>query len=88
MKYSDLKGAYVESYLDAMIGNAKACTQDVHCSYHQCKSVCNMKLQKCMDKQLNNNLQIVCEKVCHHGLACYQLCLMIKMIPSYDFILV
>lgn len=71
MKYADLKGTYVESYLDAMLGNAKECFQDAHCNYNQCKSVCNMKLKKCMDKQLNNNLQIVCDKVRANDLARY-----------------
>lgn len=63
MKYNDLKSVYVESYLDTMIGNGRVCLQDSHCNVQQCKSACDIKAQKCMEKQVNNNLQIVCDKV-------------------------
>lgn len=71
MKYNDLKSVYVESYLDAMMANGRVCLQDSHCNVQQCKSVCDIKAQQCLEKQLNNNLQIVCDKVsiffCSHS---------------------
>lgn len=63
MKYGDMTIIFSTFFINKILRSEKPCTTDVDCSYKGCKSVCNKHTKTCSERQLNNNLQIVCEKV-------------------------
>lgn len=62
VKYSNLSHIHSAYFIDRYLSDAKECWRDRHCSYKECKTKCGLD-KKCTNRQLNNNLQIVCNKV-------------------------
>ncbi|XP_005990786.2 divergent protein kinase domain 1C [Latimeria chalumnae] len=42
------------------------CTNDEDCNFFDCFSKCNLKTNKCSAERLNNNLQVICDKIFRH----------------------
>ncbi|XP_053676402.1 divergent protein kinase domain 1B [Anopheles nili] len=63
MKYHDLRYISTEVSIDRRLSDGRWCTTDDDCSYHDCRSRCNATIHQCTTGLLNNNLQIVCEKI-------------------------
>uniref|UniRef100_A0A182Q6Q5 FAM69 N-terminal domain-containing protein n=1 Tax=Anopheles farauti TaxID=69004 RepID=A0A182Q6Q5_9DIPT len=63
MKYHDLRYITTEASIDRRLSDGRWCRHDDDCSYHDCRSRCNATSHQCTTGLLNNNLQIVCEKI-------------------------
>ncbi|XP_035908302.1 divergent protein kinase domain 1B-like isoform X2 [Anopheles stephensi] len=63
MKYHDLRYISTEASIDRQLSDGRWCAADADCSYHDCRSRCNTTSRQCTAGLLNNNLQIVCEKI-------------------------
>lgn len=63
MKYGDMTNLFSTFFINRLLSSSKPCTSDRDCSYRGCKSVCDRDAKICGEKLLNNNLQIVCDKV-------------------------
>uniref|UniRef100_A0A182K631 FAM69 N-terminal domain-containing protein n=1 Tax=Anopheles christyi TaxID=43041 RepID=A0A182K631_9DIPT len=63
MKYHDLRYISTEAAIDRRLSDGRWCTMDADCSYYDCRSRCNATSHQCTAGLLNNNLQIVCEKI-------------------------
>uniref|UniRef100_A0A182R724 PIP49_N domain-containing protein n=1 Tax=Anopheles funestus TaxID=62324 RepID=A0A182R724_ANOFN len=63
MKYHDLRYISTEASIDRQLSDGRWCAEDADCSYHDCRSRCNTTSRQCTTGLLNNNLQIVCEKI-------------------------
>ncbi|XP_035784729.1 divergent protein kinase domain 1B-like [Anopheles albimanus] len=63
MKYHDLRFITTESSIDRKLSDGRWCESDADCAYYDCRSRCNTTVRQCTNRLLNNNLQIVCEKI-------------------------
>lgn len=63
LKYHNLNYVFPASYVDRKLSDAKFCSTDDDCNFKSCQTKCNEHLGKCTYMQLNNNLQIICEKI-------------------------
>lgn len=63
MKYGDMTIIFSPYFINRMLRNAKPCINDDDCSYKGCKSACHKHAKICSERQLNSNLQLVCDKV-------------------------
>nr|XP_040228677.2 divergent protein kinase domain 1B [Anopheles coluzzii] len=63
MKYHDLRHISTEAAIDRRLSDGRTCAVDADCSYYDCRSRCNATSHQCTAGLLNNNLQIVCEKI-------------------------
>ncbi|XP_058123895.1 divergent protein kinase domain 1C [Anopheles ziemanni] len=63
MKYHDLRYISTEVSIDRMLSDGRECSSDAECSFHDCRSRCNTTVHQCTAGLLNNNLQIVCDKI-------------------------
>ena len=50
-------------HLDKMIFNGDVCRKHEDCNYFDCKGFCDSKSKKCEMKRIDNNLQVICEKI-------------------------
>ena len=50
-------------HLDKTIFNGDVCRKHDDCHYFDCKSFCNLQTKKCEMKRVDNNLQVICEKI-------------------------
>lgn len=65
LKYHDPETIYPSEFLDRELSNQKKCSSDTHCTINNCIGRCDPETKRCSSKQLNNNLQIICDKVCN-----------------------
>ncbi|XP_055609659.1 divergent protein kinase domain 1C [Uranotaenia lowii] len=63
LKYDDLRFVYPAYTINRKLSSGSYCSRDEHCSFMYCKSECNMKTRRCESRVMNNNVQIVCEKI-------------------------
>lgn len=63
VKYLDLDAVYPRSVINRKLANGRYCYEHNDCDYLDCRSVCNQATHRCEHGAVNNNLQIVCEKV-------------------------
>ena len=63
IKYNDADNVYLKPVLDRSIGDGSACSKHSDCDFFDCKGQCDLIKQKCSGGVVNNNLQIVCEKI-------------------------
>lgn len=63
MKYGDMTIIFSKYFINRILRSGKSCATDADCSFKGCKSVCHKHTKLCSERQLNNNLQLVCEKV-------------------------
>lgn len=62
LKFLDLDAIFPKSIIDRVIADGKNCEKHEDCDYFDCRSVCS-KNKRCESPVLNNNLQIICEKI-------------------------
>ncbi|XP_075216462.1 divergent protein kinase domain 1C [Lycorma delicatula] len=63
LKFLDLDVTLPKSIADMMVANNAPCHADNECDLFDCKSKCNYISGKCDKGVLNNNLQVICEKI-------------------------
>lgn len=63
LKYHDLSHIHTQDFIDKQTLSGKSCDNNADCAFNLCQSKCDSDRKQCLYKQLNNNLQIVCEKV-------------------------
>ncbi|XP_058065905.1 divergent protein kinase domain 1A [Anopheles bellator] len=63
MKYHDLRYIIPEASIDRKLSDGRSCQSDNDCFYYDCRTRCNTTVHQCTTRLLNNNLQIVCEKI-------------------------
>ncbi|XP_053687157.1 divergent protein kinase domain 1C [Sabethes cyaneus] len=63
LKYDDLRFLYTEYTINRKMSSGSHCTRDEHCNFMLCRSECNVEKSWCESTVLNNNVQIVCEKI-------------------------
>ncbi|KAK9881487.1 hypothetical protein WA026_016372 [Henosepilachna vigintioctopunctata] len=62
LRYVNLNQVYPRSVISTMFRNL-SCQTDEDCDINDCRSKCNKDLKICSEGVLNNNYQIVCEKI-------------------------
>ncbi|XP_055687465.1 divergent protein kinase domain 1C [Lutzomyia longipalpis] len=63
LKYMNLEHVFAAPFMDRYLSDAKTCWKDVQCSFKACRSKCSKNIEKCTNRQMNNNLQIACDKI-------------------------
>lgn len=63
LKFIDLDGVLPRSIISSIIKEVNFCHSDNDCDFLDCRARCNLKTHKCSNYVVNNNLQIVCEKI-------------------------
>jgi len=63
IKYNDVDNVYLKPIVDNSVGDGSACVKHSDCDFFDCKGQCDMAKRKCSGGVVNNNLQIVCEKI-------------------------
>ncbi|XP_049808424.1 divergent protein kinase domain 1C isoform X1 [Schistocerca nitens] len=63
VKFLDLDSVLPRSVVGHITGGGQQCTKHEDCDYFDCRSKCNLKKLRCDAPVVNNNLQIVCEKI-------------------------
>ncbi|XP_013190571.2 divergent protein kinase domain 1C isoform X1 [Amyelois transitella] len=61
--YQDVESIHPQSMVNRITGGKSECEQHSDCDFMDCRSFCNLVSQKCDHGVVNNNLQIVCEKI-------------------------
>ncbi|XP_011155443.1 divergent protein kinase domain 1C isoform X3 [Solenopsis invicta] len=62
LKFLDLDAVFPKTIIDRVISDSKSCEKHEDCDYFDCRSICS-KNKRCESPVLNNNLQIICEKI-------------------------
>ncbi|CAF1454307.1 unnamed protein product, partial [Didymodactylos carnosus] len=60
VKLLDLDMAHFDRHIPIEMMN---CSTHEDCSYFDCSGYCDRKTQKCHSRRINNNLQVLCEKI-------------------------
>ncbi|KAL1401061.1 hypothetical protein pipiens_006926 [Culex pipiens pipiens] len=63
LKYDDVRYLFPEYTINRKISSGTQCASDDDCRFMFCQSECNREKQRCESTVLNNNVQIVCEKI-------------------------
>ncbi|XP_031768745.2 divergent protein kinase domain 1C [Galleria mellonella] len=61
--YLDLDSVHPRTIVDKITGDGSQCKQHSDCDFLDCRSFCNLITFKCEYGVVNNNLQIVCERI-------------------------
>ncbi|XP_011555314.3 divergent protein kinase domain 1C [Plutella xylostella] len=62
-KYLDLDSVHPKSVVNKITGDGSACKQHSDCDFFDCRSFCNLVSSRCEFGVVNNNMQVVCEKI-------------------------
>ncbi|XP_033212023.1 divergent protein kinase domain 1C isoform X2 [Belonocnema kinseyi] len=62
LKFLDLDAVFPKSVLNRIMNNNRECERNEDCDYFDCRSLCS-KNMRCESPVVNNNLQIICEKI-------------------------
>lgn len=68
LKYDDLRFVFTDYTINRKISSGSYCARDEHCNFMHCKSECNVEKNRCESTVMNNNIQIVCDKVSYNAL--------------------
>lgn len=63
IKYLDLDSVHPLSIVNRITADGSHCKQHSDCDFLDCRSFCNLITRKCEHGVVNNNLQIVCERI-------------------------
>lgn len=63
VKYTDLQSIHPLSVANRIVADGSNCKYHSDCDLSDCRSFCNLITNKCQHGVVNNNLQIVCEKI-------------------------
>lgn len=61
--YLDLDSVHPKSVASRITGDGSECKSHSDCDFMNCRSFCNLITLKCQHGVVNNNLQIVCERI-------------------------
>lgn len=61
--YQDLESVHPLSITNQLTGDGSRCKEHSDCDFANCRSFCNLITFKCQHGVVNNNLQIVCERI-------------------------
>ncbi|XP_011331765.1 protein FAM69C isoform X2 [Ooceraea biroi] len=62
LKFLDLDAVFPYSVINRVVGDGRSCEKHEDCDYLDCRSICS-KNKRCESPVVNNNLQIICEKI-------------------------
>jgi len=63
VKVLDLDSVFLKPYLDKTMTDNITCESHNDCDFFDCKGQCDLITNKCTKGVVNNNLQVVCEKI-------------------------
>merc|ERR1712227_228643 len=63
MKYLDSDNVYLKPIADKSVGDGSYCDKHSDCDLFDCQGYCDPHDNKCRGGVINNNLQIVCDKI-------------------------
>lgn len=63
VKYMDVDTVYFQPTIDKAVGDGANCSTHTECNFFDCRGQCDLMKGKCLGGVVNNNLQVVCEKV-------------------------
>jgi len=62
-KFLDLDSVFLKPVVDRTVGDGSDCSQHEDCDLFDCRGHCDSTTGKCLGAVVNNNLQVVCEKL-------------------------
>ena len=62
-KYLDVDNVYLKPVVDKTVGDGTDCENHADCDFFDCRGRCDLLSRKCTGEVVNNNLQVVCEKI-------------------------
>ncbi|XP_046746613.1 divergent protein kinase domain 1C isoform X2 [Diprion similis] len=62
LKFLDLDAVFSRTALTRLLADGRSCERHEDCDFFDCRSFCSSK-HKCESPVVNNNLQIICEKI-------------------------
>ena len=63
VKYLDLDSVQLRPLADRTVGDSTECREHSDCDFFDCRGRCDLLTHRCAGGVVNNNLQLVCEKV-------------------------
>ena len=63
VKYLDVDNVYLKPVVDKTVGDGTDCENHSDCDFFDCRGQCDLISKKCVGEVVNNNLQVVCEKI-------------------------
>jgi len=63
VKFLDLDSVFLKPYLDKTMTHNVSCTKHSECDFFDCKGQCDLIDNQCTKGVVNNNLQVICEKI-------------------------
>ena len=62
-KFLDVDNVYLKPIVDRTVGDGTKCQTHSDCDLFDCRGRCDLINRKCTGEVINNNLQVVCEKI-------------------------
>jgi len=63
VKFLDVDNVYLKPVVDSTVGDGRDCQNHSDCDFFDCRGRCDLINHKCAGEVVNNNLQVVCEKI-------------------------
>lgn len=63
VKVLDLDSVFLKPYLDQLMTSNSSCQTHSDCDFFDCKGQCDLIRNQCTNGVVNNNLQVVCQKI-------------------------
>eukprot|EP00092_Neocalanus_flemingeri_P011300 GFUD01012179.1.p1 GENE.GFUD01012179.1~~GFUD01012179.1.p1 ORF type:complete len:373 (+),score=96.41 GFUD01012179.1:265-1383(+) len=63
VKFLDVDNVYLKPIVDKTVGDGTDCEKHSDCDLFDCRGRCDLVSQKCAGEVVNNNLQVVCQKI-------------------------
>merc|ERR1719481_1395440 len=63
VKYLDVDNVFLKPVVDKTVGDGTECEKHEDCDLFDCRGQCDQLTKKCKGEVVNNNLQVVCEKI-------------------------
>ena len=63
MKYLDVDSVFLKPVVDKTVGDGTECKNHEDCDLFDCTGQCDLLTKKCKGPVVNNNLQVICEKI-------------------------
>ena len=63
VKYLDLDSVQLRPLADRTVGDSTECREQTDCDFFDCRGRCDLLTHRCTGGVVNNNMQLVCEKV-------------------------
>ena len=63
VKYLDVDNVFLKPVVDKTVGDGTDCEKHADCDFFDCRGQCDLLTKRCTGQVVNNNLQVVCEKI-------------------------